>query len=75
MLQDPFKTASGCRIQDSGTRGYRRWKPADFLHSTRCAPLESAGVKPYDGLGCSGRARCESPLANGACLFLDPPDG
>ena len=28
----------GCRVQDPGTHGYRRWKTAEFPHSARCAP-------------------------------------
>ena len=35
------KQHRGCRIQVPGTRGYRRWKTADFSHSARslpCAP-------------------------------------
>ena len=38
------KQHRGCRIQDPGTRGYRWWKTADFLHSARsarCAPQET----------------------------------
>ena len=31
------KQPRGCRIQDPGTRGYWRWKTADFSHSARTA--------------------------------------
>ena len=31
------KQHRGCRNQDPGTRGYRRWKTADFSHSARTA--------------------------------------
>ena len=33
------KQRRGCGVQDPGTRGYRRWKTADFSHSARCAPI------------------------------------
>ena len=31
------KQHRGCRVQDPGTHGYRRWKTADFSHSARRA--------------------------------------
>ena len=40
------KQHRGCRMQDPGTCGHRRWKTADFAHSTWCAPL--AIINPRD---------------------------
>ena len=31
------KQHRGCRVQDPGTRGYRRWRTADYSHSARTA--------------------------------------
>ena len=45
-----LKQHRGCRIQDPGTRGYWRWRTADFSHSARCAPLcgvSCAGIIPF----------------------------
>ena len=35
------KQHRGCRVQDPGTHGYRRWKTANFSHSARCSPIIS----------------------------------
>ena len=43
----------GCRIQDSGTRGYRGWKTADFSHSARTVRAQRT-VRPLS-LGKCGR--------------------
>ena len=40
------KPHQGCRVQDPGTRGYRRWKTADFSHSAGTAP----GAPPVCGI-------------------------
>ena len=34
----------GGRIQDPGTRGYRRWNTAAVSHSARCAPFAVVAV-------------------------------
>ena len=41
----------GCRIQDPGTRGYRRWKTADVSHSARRAPQASLRWLGHGGGG------------------------
>ena len=38
------KQHQGCKIQDPGTRDYRRWKTADFLHSAGTAPITTLFV-------------------------------
>ena len=45
------KQHRGCRIQDSGTRGYRGWKTAGFSHSAGTAQ----GEPPLNrcSMGCS----------------------
>ena len=57
----------GCRIQDLGTRGYRRWRPADFSHSARCAPFGYRQRPGYD-------PRCPSPSSTfGRTDPIPPP--
>ena len=40
------KQHRGRRLQDPGTRGYRWWKTADFLHSAQCTPSGCSRMSP-----------------------------
>ena len=66
-VHDPFKTAS---IQDPGTRGYRGWKAAAFLHSAR-----TAHGAPPQGLCDTGTEKASRKRDSGTRMWHLPGCG